>query len=46
MFYILRNEACMAQTPVAAVDHNNNFSRKPSESLYGDLKYHKTYSER
>jgi hypothetical protein len=31
---------------VAAIEHNNNLSRKPDESLTGTLKYHRQYSKR
>ena len=43
---IYRNEAYLARTLVAVIDHNNNFNCKPSLSSTGDLKYQKVHSKR
>ena len=41
-----RNEAFLARTLIAVIDHNTHLFRNPSLSLSGNLKHHKVYSKR
>ena len=43
---IYRNEAYLARTLVAVIDHNNNLDRNPSLSFTGNPMYQKVYSKR